>query len=152
MSQILEFPKCANVECDNRITEFEVNKISNFKSIQRCVFDFCFKCRYKKNQITRIHCQKCNGTIISNNIYRRLCDVCIKENRRKIMGYKTHREDSNTNQVKEFFINGGVIADSEIKERFGLTSRQFSDIISKLKGQGKIKVKKITHYYTEKSQ
>src|SRR3989338_3799864 len=79
MSQILttipniEHRLCANFECDNRLTDYELKKLENVKGFSR--YYYCRNCRYlfSWGRLLNNRCRDC-GTKIDS--YKIVCKYC----------------------------------------------------------------------------
>lgn len=72
------FPICANFDCTNRLTEYELNR--NRRELRN---KFCRKCRVKMDRITRIRCLKC-GILIYCGSHKTVCVSCQTGRKREV--------------------------------------------------------------------
>jgi hypothetical protein len=150
-----ELVKCANYDCTNNLTEFELNKIKKGgRRSERC--KFCIKCRLYKMRIHnfRVNCSLC-GEIIYYNDNTKYCKNCkIDKNRKRVRAYykKTHPTYTpKRSRVIEAMRKGGIT--NNHYKQFGIKSENsFFNMIKTLRKLGyNIKKTKIayTRYYIE---
>lgn len=151
MSQV---SKCANYDCNNELSEFELEKIKSFRSIQRSKYEFCIDCRRKIKEIIKIKCKQCDNPFTPKTLFKQKCPECLKSNEKNRMRgrHVIHHDDSQINRVRIALINGVVIDEDNVESQFEMPLDKFKKIISMLKWRYKIKTRKTILYRLEELQ
>ncbi|UVF62458.1 hypothetical protein [Nitrososphaeria virus YSH_922147] len=146
--------KCANYDCNNELTDFEIKKIKEFRSIQRSLHEFCLSCRKNRDCIRKLECKKCSKPFNPKTIFKNICDECLKDSHTNRMRkrHNLHHKDSQINKIREFLLEGGTLNENDVEEKLGIPLAKVKKIIAVLKWKYKIKIQKTTLYCLEELQ
>jgi len=69
---------CANGDCDNLLTDYELSRLGVNSAFQHSKLSFCAYCRkYQLKKIAHLRCFKCRCVFSANRtIFQRVCDSC----------------------------------------------------------------------------
>lgn len=130
-------PKCKNIHCINRITDYEIEKLQQFKESRtksnQSKYRFCIKCRARiaKDIIILSPCSDCSIPISIHSYLNHKCKKCTEQSR--IIRAK-RRYDKDRKPVVKIHkqiikllqeANHNPISKEFIKNKFGLNEGTF---------------------------
>jgi len=107
--------KCANFQCDNDLTEWELKR----RKFKFSSSDFCRKCRFRGNyiNINNIRCRGC-GESFQQSQFKVFCNSCYKARRRESSRLRqiTYRNNQKQKGLKSIYNRTHYIKKKQINK------------------------------------